>query len=77
MSELTKMIGNNEVPIHIRNQLAGNIYLMFKSKQIIKFVLLEGETYGLLQHLYSVLVESSQRDGTSTPTLSELQVFCA
>jgi len=77
--ELSTLIGSQEVPIHVRNQIAGNLYLMIKAKGVVKFLLVEAvDCQNTLKHVFSILTESCLQTFTSASTaLSELQMHCA
>jgi len=59
MRSLIRLVGSNEVPLHIRYQIAINIYLMLKNK-IFKRIFIQDpiEAHTTLKPLYMVLIES-------------------
>jgi hypothetical protein len=59
MRSLIRLVGSNEVPLHIRYQIAINVYLMLKNK-IFKRIFIQDpiEAHTTLKPLYNVLIES-------------------
>ena len=56
---LLRLVGSTEVPLHIRYQIALNVYLMFKSRVFLRaFVNEPIETHTSLKPLYAVLLET-------------------
>ena len=56
---LLRLVGSSEVPLHIRYQIALNVYLMFKSRVFLRaFVHEPIETHTSLKPLYSVLLDT-------------------
>ena len=53
---LIRLVGSNEVPLHIRFQIAVNVYLMFKNKQFMRiFVQDPIEAHTTLEPIYKTL----------------------
>lgn len=56
---LLRLVGSSEVPLHIRYQIALNVYLMFKSRVFLRaFVNEPIETHISLKPLYGILLET-------------------
>ena len=41
LKQLAGILGSDEVPVNLRNQVAGNAYLLLKNKNLVKLILEE------------------------------------
>ena len=77
---LIRLVGSNEVPLHIRFQIAVNVYLMFKNKVFMKLFVQDGvEAHMTLVPLYNILLETcvpEEKAGLSHDNMEELYFEC-
>lgn len=76
---LIRLVGSNEVPLHIRFQIAVNVYLMFKNKVFIRLFIQDPiEAHTTLQPLYKTLQESCifEEDYSDNDNMEELYFEC-
>ena len=61
---ITKLIGSNEVPTHIRHELSQKLLMMIKNKVFVRLFMQDAnEAYQQLHPLYCVLQESCLQNG--------------
>ena len=76
---LIRLVGSSEVPLHIRFQIAVNVYLMFKNKVFIRLFIQDPiEAHTTLQPLYKILQESCilEEDYSDNDNMEELYFEC-
>ena len=76
---LIRLVGSNEVPLHIRFQIAVNVYLMFKNKAFIRLLMQDPiEAHTTLRPLYKTLQETcmQEEDYAENGNMEELYFEC-
>lgn len=62
---LGQLIGSNDVPIHLRNDLGKNLFHILKSKQVTKMILEERSSQKEhLKPLFKIMYDNCQQNTT-------------
>lgn len=78
---LGQLIGSNDVPIHLRNDLGKNLFHILKSKQVTKMILEERSSQKEhLKSLFKIMYDNCQQNTAMIDLqndMDDLQVQCA
>ena len=74
---ITKLIGSNDVPIHIRHELAQKFMLMMKNKVFTRFFMHENkDAFDQLSCLYNVIQENSSKRQNADTSADPAEYDC-
>jgi hypothetical protein len=76
---LIRLAGSNEVPLHIRFQIAVNVYLMFKNKVFMRLFVQDSiEAHLTLMPIYNILHETcvAEEKFSNANNMDELYFEC-